>query len=753
MRKFKKSIALLSVCAMMAASLSGCGDGEDKTTEVTEEISTVSTEEAEEATTETTEAESLGVSDGDHVIELTFDTDEEGCSTYINGGGASIGAKDGELVVEISNVGMLDYSNQVYYDGFALYEGCVYNLSFDVRCDVTRTIEYRIQINGGDYHAYGIGQSEIGPDTQHVSLDFTMNEASDPAPRLCFNMGLFEGMEDVGAHNIYIDNVILEATDTSAAQQVEAVPEPNAVKLNQVGYMPSDTKLATVSDIDAESFEVIDVASGESVLSGSLGSKKYDTNSNEDYKLADFSGLKTEGTYKLVTDTESESYEFTIGDGVYDDIYKDVVLMLYNQRCGVDLDSSISGDFAHAACHTGEAVIYGSESSGTVDVSGGWHDAGDYGRYIVSGAKTVADLFLAYRDSDESDADDYGIPESGNGVSDLLDEARFELEWMLKMQDTDGGVYHKVTCKNFPETVEAIEETDQLVLAPKSLAATGDFAAVMAEAAYLYKDIDADFADTCLAAAESAWNYMETHDGEASYSNPDDIVTGEYPDTAYGDEYIWAAVELYIATGDEGYKTYINNAFKENAAKIKYGLGWADIGYYAAYDYVIYVGDNDDLKNRILEEADDLADDIMRDGYGVSLTGSFPWGSNMNVANNGMLLLMANNILANDDYVECAKLQLDYLLGRNSVSYCYVTGYGTVSPENTHHRPSQVLGYSMKGMLVGGPDSDLEDPYAQAVLSGYPIESRYVDNAQSYSCNEVTIYWNSPLIYLLAAYK
>jgi len=115
-----------------------------------------------------------------------------------------------------------------------------------------------------------------------------------------------------------------------------------------------------------------------------------------------------------------------------------------------------------------------------------------------------------------------------------------------------------------------------------------------------------------------------------------------------------------------------------------------------------------------------------------------------------MLLLMANNIEPNADYVKYAAFQRDYLLGRNSVSYCYVTGYGTRSPLYTHHRPSQVLETSMPGMLVGGSNSNLEDPYAQAVLMGKAPESCYADNAQSFSCNEVTIYWNSPLIYLMA---
>jgi endoglucanase len=123
----------------------------------------------------------------------------------------------------------------------------------------------------------------------------------------------------------------------------------------------------------------------------------------------------------------------------------------------------------------------------------------------------------------------------------------------------------------------------------------------------------------------------------------------------------------------------------------------------------------------------------------------------MTLANNGMVMLMANKLINEDvDYIQLAKKQLDYLLGANSTSYSFVTGYGSLRPNNTHHRPSQALGTTMTGMLVGGANSNLEDPYAQNVLAGKPAAKCYVDNAQSYSCNEITVYWNAPLIYLLA---
>lgn len=754
MRKIKKIAALFLTAAMTMSLLAGCGGNDDtsseESTETTEEVSE-ETSETEEATEEDTEesTETTGVSDGDHVVDLNFDDgDVDGFLTYINGGDATISNVDGELCVEILSTGTLDYANQIYYDGFELYEGCVYEYSFDVHCDIDRKIEWRLQINSGDYHAYAIDVIDIGSETQHISVQFTMEEDSDPAPRLCFNMGKAEGMTgDEDVHHIYFDNILLEVVDASNAQQIESLPEALTVNINQVGYEPNDEKVATVSDKNAESFEVVDTSTGETVYTGELGDVAYDVASSSSYKHADFSSVTEAGTYKIVLDTGEESFEFEINDSVYDSLYSDVILMLYNQRCGTELDSSISGDYAHAACHTGEAVIYGTDT--TIDVSGGWHDAGDYGRYVVSGAKTVQDLLLTYEDAGET-SDNVGIPESGNGIPDILDEVKYELDWMLKMQDSSsGGVYHKVTCEVFPETVMPEEETDQLIVFPISNTATGDFAAVMAKASVIFEEYDPDYAGTCLEAAMKAYEYLIEHKSDAGFSNPENVETGEYPDSNCNDEILWAAVELYAATGDSSYKDDADELI-EGDEKVNYGLGWADVGYYALYDYIKYDGGTDAAKDIILSEAESIADTVSGSGYGVSLVSSFPWGSNMTVANNGLILLMANSIESNEDYITYAQYQRDYLLGRNSVSYCYVTGYGTRSPLDTHHRPSQVVGASMTGMLVGGADSDLEDSYAKAVLTGLPAESCYADNSQSYSCNEVTIYWNSPLIYLLA---
>ena len=765
MKRFKKTIVFTMVAAM-ALSMAGCGNKKEDTTDTSTGTDVVS----EDATTEkevlneedydwtTTEApvvddDRFTTVEGADVLGLTFEDEQlGGFTTYVNNGAFELYTENGEMVCDITKHGNLEHSCQIYYDGFTMAKGCVYTVSFDIHSTIDRVVEWRVQINGGDYHAYASDKINIGPDTQTVTMEFTMNEESDPAPRFVVNMGHYEGLQDaeLPAHKIYIDNLSLFVTDSSNAQKIEGAPTPIKVKVNQIGYEPDDVKTVIVTSKDDEVFKIVDTDTNETVYVGKYDPTLiFDPNVGSNMHRGDFSDFTTPGNYKIISAPSGESYEFSIGDNLYDDIYKDIVLMLYNQRCGCVLDKAISGDFAHEACHTGEATIYGDESGKTVDVSGGWHDAGDYGRYVVAGAKTVQDLFLAYEDFGYS-ADDIGIPESGNGTPDLLDEAKYELDWMLKMQDAaTGGVYHKVTALVFPETVLAVEETDPLVLAPISYAATADFAAIMAKASVLYADYDADFSATCLEAAKSAYTFLEANPDMQGFENPEEIVTGEYPDPQLDDELLWAAAELYIVTGESKYLDTVNTKLSES---YRTGLGWASIGTYALYDLAKAEGIDSAVQTQALDKMNKLGEDLMKtcqkDGFFMGLK-SYPWGSNMDIANSGMLLLMLNNLQPDDIYVEYAQKHRDYIFGLNGTGYCYVTGYGELSPQATHHRPSQVLDVTMPGMLVGGPDSALEDPYAHAVLYGMNAALCYVDNEQSFSCNEITIYWNSPLIYLM----
>ncbi len=663
------------------------------------------------------------------------------------------------MAVHIADGGSVAHAVQVYYDGIRLHQYAKYILSFDAWCTLPgKVLEARLQYNGGDYHAYASILPQLSEEPQNFSIDFTMTDDTDMMPRLAFNLGpAQDGSEadlDCTNYTVYIDNISVVCTDNSRVD-FEATDVSRDININQLGYETDAVKTAVFcGDAIVDTFDVVD-ENGKVVYTGNITGPVKNYSALEYNWYGDFSAVTEPGTYTVTAAEFGESYPFVIGDGIYKDAFKDVVRMLYLQRCGCELTADLAGDFAHAECHNTPARVYGTEDK-FLEVSGGWHDAGDYGRYVVAGAKAVADVLLAYGAAPEVFGDDCDIPESGNGVPDILDEARYEIEWMLKMQDPEsGGVYHKVTCANFPGTVMPEYETDELILSPISRTATYDFIAIMCMADRYYAQFDADFAKTCMDAAMKAWEFSESSDYIPSFKNPFGIKTGEYPDGNYSDELFWAAAELLERTGDKDtYQPVIDARLKLSTST---GLGWADVGAYGIYTYL----NMDESKaqattrEKLIDAAKAAADMAMAkaaaDGYHTALGSTeYVWGSNMSVANNAMMMLMANDVIPNADYEFYAAEQVNYLFGVNPVSYCYVTGYGTITPTGTHHRPSQSLEITMPGMLVGGPNANLEDPFALSMLSTEAPARCYIDNTAAYSLNEITIYWNSPLIYVMA---
>ena len=436
----------------------------------------------------------------------------------------------------------------------------------------------------------------------------------------------------------------------------------------------------------------------------------------------------------------------------FDSLLEKVVRMFYLQRCGGTLQQNYAGDFSHPACHTAPSRIYGTEEF--LSVSGGWHDAGDYGRYSAPGAKAAADLLLAYLAAPALFGDGTGIPESGNSVPDLLDEARWELEWMRKMIRPDGAVYHKVTCANFCGMIPPQQEREETVVSPVSTTATGDFAGTFALASRVFAPFDPAFAAACLDAARRTYAFLRLSP-PLPFHNPADIATGEYDDNCDLDERFFAASSLFSATGE---RAYLDDATALWSAELPVSLGWEDM---AGYGYLCLLfspfAASDEpflqaLRERFFAHADALASASEASPYGVSLDSPLPWGSNMYLLNNAALLGEANRLRPSERYAAAVEKHLEYIFGSNPLSMCYVTGFGERSPRHPHHRPSAALGKPMPGMLVGGPDSGLHDPRAKERLLGKPPFECYLDELESYSTNEVAVYWNSALVYALALY-
>ena len=678
-------------------------------------------------------------------------------------------------------------------------KGSKYVFEFDAMASENRHFEIRIQQNGGNYENYllegasGHLVDTLGTEMKHYKFEFT-SAVTDAAPRVAINLGYFDGdkqydkyemvkdpetgiIDFVSNQFITLDNFVLKCTYDSGEviDMLDLDSRPKAT-LNQVGFYPAQQKQVVfrgdMSSLDGR-FSIVNVDTGEKEdFNGFVTTFGTNPTSLEYVGYGDFSSFTKEGTFKIVGNKGSESPVFTISNSVYDNINNDLIMMLYRQRCGEVLGET-DDPFAHTACHQELATIYGETT--TIDVSGGWHDAGDYGKYVVAGAQTVADLLLTYDRIADSADEIFHYPSYVTGtdsaIPDILEEAMYELDWMLKMQRADGQVYHKVSTKEFPtNNVKPQDDHGQLYVSPVSYAATADFAAVMAMAARTLQSIAPYKATEYSAAASKAYNALSSMT-KTSFTNPSDIKTGEYPDSDLDDELSWAAIEMYAISMDTTYlDTFLSNYTKTD----ELGLGWANVNGFAVVTALQTINPSDErfvtIANKVIEFADELVEISKTDVYNITIK-SFEWGSNLSIASNGMVLDFAASLIdyaaeklgltdeqASAKYAEYIKVreqQLNYLLGQNACAYCFVTGYGTLTPQHPHHRPSIAANAAMPGMLVGGPDSNFEengeDQIAKRYCAGHAAAHCWVDNDNSWSTNEITIYWNSPLIFLITA--
>lgn len=529
-----------------------------------------------------------------------------------------------------------------------------------------------------------------------------------------------------------------------------------SIFVNQCGYLPPMQKQVTFRTDKPVSFSV-HTSSGACVYTGRADRRIENASAGETDYVGDFSAVTESGLYYITAEGLGESDTFIVGEDAYADTFQKSMAFFYLQRCGCDLPETAAGLYAHKACHTQIGRIF--QSSETRDVLGGWHDAGDYGRYVGPGAMAVAQLLYAAERNDAL-CSSYQCPDKTKPAAafpDYLEELKYELDWMMKMQREDGALYHKATCRNFCSFIMPEDETGEMVLSPVSVAATGDFAAVCAMAARFYIKYDEDYARRLEAASKKAYEAMKGMELPGGFQNPKEITTGEYGDSCDTDERYWAAAELYNAFGDQQYRADFEALARE---KIYQGYGWADMGSYGNLAYLHTERPVDEnLKAAIRQAMLSLADELLKtaeaDAYGTALTPEqYVWGSNMNAANNGLHLYDAWKLTGQQKYLDGATAQLHYLLGRNCLGLCFVTGCGTDAVKHPHHRPSGFRGKAMPGMLSGGPCSWLADETVKSMFTKEtaPAPAKcLVDMTGSYSTNEVTIYWNSAFLQLLAS--
>jgi endoglucanase len=552
-----------------------------------------------------------------------------------------------------------------------------------------------------------------------------------------------------------------------AEKAVGAENGPTQIKVDQVGYLPDAAKIAVVTAA-AKTFEVKRATDNVSVFKGTLGPAHSDLDTGDSVQIADFTKLREAGTYYLEVEGVGRSWTFAIKADAFMRTYYLAMRAFYGQRCGtaVDLGPEFPG-YKYAACHRKGEFHASSGKQGERDNVGGWHDAGDYGRYVVNSGITTGTLLWTW--------EIYGarvkgiklnIPESGNGTPDILNETRWNLEWMLKMQDDDGGAWHKQTSERFagfvmPEDDHAPSEVIGTGQVPyKSTCATADLAAVAAMAARLYQPFDAKFAGKNLEAARKAWSWTEKNPN-VIFKNPQGVNTGEYGDHDCSDERLWAAGELWRTTGEATYGDY----FVKNYPDFRPSLdkpspeGWGNVANLGLWTYAFskHTGVDAtvvaDIRKRTAAAAKAIVEQTKKNPYLVSMTTKdYVWGSNGVAANYGMELLVANALVPDPSFVESARDNLHYLLGRNAFSISWVTQVGANPYHHPHHRPSGAdkNPEPWPGMLSGGPNAGRQDDTLKKLPAELPPAKIYADDQASYASNEIAINWQAALVFLLA---
>lgn len=544
--------------------------------------------------------------------------------------------------------------------------------------------------------------------------------------------------------------------------QSSQVNADDKIFIDQEGYLPGAAKFVFVAQY-ADSFKVFESSLNQIVFREKLSLwKTNDPATGLTIYKGDFSYLTTSGQYFVEVPGIGKSFEFLISDSVYMDVYQKSLKGFYFQRCGTELVTAHAGVYSHPKCHSTDGIFHSTTGlSGFHEAVGGWHDAGDYGKYVVNAGITVGTLLMTSElFPDRFKQDNLNIPESGNGVPDILDEVRYELEWLLKMQDQSGGVHHKLTREQFSGFIMPQRDTAVRYIHQISSAATADFAAMLAKASRIFQPFDSVFSEECLAAAERAWHYLETNPDivpSGGFLNPEGTNTGEYGDGQDFDERLLAAAELFLTTGTDKYHNYFKDNYSSSGL-FNAPMSWQNVKALALLTYLngkhsaINPTVHAQIQGSLINYCQTLVNKRNQSGFHVLLEpGEYFWGCNSHLLNKAILLIIAYEKTKNLDFYNTALDQLHYILGVNAHRISFITGVGDKTVRNPHHRPSGAdnIADPVPGLLAGGPNQHLQDPVLKAHFnSTTPPALCYIDHIDSYASNEIAINWNAPLVFV-----
>ncbi|AEV83785.1 glycosyl hydrolase family 5 [Actinoplanes sp. SE50] len=670
--------------------------------------------------------------------------------------GMPISLTDGRACVDVPGGTTNRWDAAIGQNDIDLVAGETYRFSFDASGDAGHVVRAITGLAVSPYDTY-VEQSPVLGDLQHYEYTFKA-AASTAQGQVAFQVG-----GSATPWHFCVDNVSLVGGVPPVVYKPDTGPR---VRVNQVAYLPDGPKAATV--VTAATTPLpwqLKNKKGKVVYEGDTTPRGVDPSSGQNVQTIDFSRWSAAGTGFTITADGETSRPFDIGRTAFRSLRADALKFYYTQRSGIEIRDDLRPGYARPAGHLGVAPNQGDGNvpcqAGVcdyrLDVTGGWYDAGDHGKYVVNGGITVWELLSEYEQSHDVRTVNLSIPESGDRTPDILDEVRWELEFLLKMQAPNGMVHHKVHDQAWTGLPLLPDQDPQpRELHPVSTAATLNLAAVAAQASRIWEKYDPAFAARTLAAARKAYTAAKTNP-IALASPSDGTGGGTYDDAKVSDEFYWAAAELYLTTEEKQYRADVL-ASPENTADV-FGAGAFDWGSTAAAGRLdlALIQNNLPGLGRIRKSVAQAADRYLAvqkaQPYGVGYAPAnnvWDWGSNSIILNNLVVMSAAHQLTGKQKYRDGVLTGLDYVFGRNALNQSYVTGYGEVSSQNEHsrwyaHELDPSLPHPPNGTLAGGANSSIQDPLAQEKLTGCVAQFCYIDDIQSWSTNEEAINWNAAL--------
>ena len=691
-------------------------------------------------------------------------------------------------------------------------------LDFEVRNNGTGDTTFRMglmskrhgetaRICWTDLEQYGLFKAS----SEWTTYSLSIKELVDAYPDSGFRLDSFWYVYAGGVPNnttISFRNMVIRSTDDERQYPM--------IKVNQVGYLCNAKKTARISyfekfgSLDGKSYQIVRADTDEVVATGVLPHAEKDALlSGECVHVIQFDELTTPGTYYiripnagldasarspqdvadgLDTDT-IQSVSFSIRKNVYDGLLDNLTKYFYYQRQGMDLETEYAGVFARKNLHPNDIAVKkwsdrDNPNAETYNVSGGWYDAGDYGKYVTPAADTVEDLLLAYELFPDVFANqDVHIPETDPNnaryvdAPGILSEIKWELDMLLEMEHSskDGSFY---VAANYKDDVIYLEDTlyssstyqsDASEVDLRSHLATADAAAVFAHAYIIYREIPAyqEFAEQCLATAMRAWNWVTDSSNAMHLSIGAANRTYTFTQEELNRDLFWAAGALYRAVTCSGsdasaYESYLIahcNASENQNCFTSMSLSYSHAGR-SFLGFFHYLYGNQSANAQITEVFSQFATwrtkMLRNDSWGTSFPAwGYWWGSNKNTAQSAMTLVLGSMILDGKTAVPeniqtTAENAFHYLLGINPISFCYVSGNGENCVQNIfsaiYSKDAKLDPYQ----IPAGYFTEGSNYYNNRHLSKFDGKC-YIDSDGEFTTNENTIYGNAAMILLTAA--